>query len=127
MARNESMSCLEKREILNRPAVSTASLMDLGEKMERSGLLHDALSFYEKAGARDAIARLRGIAEQEGDLFLFRRTSRALGEEPTVEDWLAVALRARDLGKTAFAADAFRLAGREDLLPKPPSLTIDPS
>jgi hypothetical protein len=127
MPKDDGLSCLEKRDLLNQPAASAKSLMEWGEKMERSGLLHDALNFYEKAGARDFIVRIRAIAEEEGDLFLFRRTCRSLGEEPTAEDWVAVGSRAAELGKTAFAAEAFRLAGREEPLPSVSSPPADPS
>lgn len=127
MPKNDVLSCLEKRDLLNQPTASTKTLVDWGEKMERSSCLHDALNFYEKAGANDPIARLRAIAKKEGDLFLFRRTCRALNEEPTAEDWVAVGSRAAELGKTTFAAEAFRLAGREDLLPAVSSPPVDPS
>jgi hypothetical protein len=127
MPKDDDLSCLEKRDLLNQPAASTKSLMEWGEKMERLGLLHDAMNFYEKAGAKDPIARVRGIAKEEGDLFLFRRACRALDEEPTAEDWAAVGGRAKDLGKTTFAAEAFRLAGREDLLSTVSSPPVDPS
>lgn len=127
MARSDTLSCLQKRDILNRPAASAASLIDRGEAMERAGLVHDALSFYEKAGAHEAIIRLRDTATREGDLFLYRLTVRALGEEPTPEDWIAIGKRAADLGKMAFAHQAFRLAGREDLISGPSPLSTTPS
>lgn len=127
MARSDTLSCLQMRDILNRPVASAASLIDRGEALERAGRVHDALSFYEKAGAHEGIRRLRDGAAREGDLFLYRRTCRALGEEPTPEDWIAVGKRAADLGKTAFAHEAFRLAGREDLISGPSSLSTTPS
>ncbi|MHC1744135.1 MAG: hypothetical protein AB9873_14035 [Syntrophobacteraceae bacterium] len=127
MAKNDVLSCLEKRDLLNQPAASAKSLQEWGETMERQGLLHDALTFYEKAGVRDAIARIREIAEKEGDLFLFRCSIRALREDPTPEIWVAVGKRAAELGKTAFAKEAFRHAGREDLIPEAQSSPSNPS
>ncbi len=127
MAKHDTLSCLQKRDILNRAAASTASLLGYGEGMERSGLLHDALSFYEKAGARDAIARLRDVAAQDGDLFLYRCACRALGEEPTPDQWAAVGRRAAELGKTSFAREAARLAGRDDFLSEGSSHATTPS
>ncbi len=127
MATNDVLSCLQKRDLLNQRAASVKSLLEWGEKMERQGLLHDALSFYEKVDAKDAILRIREASERDGDLFLFRRSSRALGEEPTAEHWITLGKRAAELGKNAFAAEAFRHAGREDLIAENQPSLSDPS
>lgn len=127
MAKTVGLSCLQKRDLLNLPAASTKSLLEWGDRLERQGLLHDALSFFEKAGARDAIIRIRDASERDGDLFLYRRSSKALGEEPTSENWIALGRRAAELGKTAFAVEAFRHAGREDLISQTASPPTDAS
>ena len=127
MATNDVLSCLQKRDLLNQPAASVKSLMEWGEKMERQGLFHDALSFYEKVDAKDAILRIRETSERDGDFFLFRRSSRALGEEPSSERWITLGRRAAELGKSAFAAEAFRHGGREDLTAEDRPSPSDPS
>jgi tetratricopeptide (TPR) repeat protein len=114
MARKEWLSCLEKRDLLNQSAVSVEALIRWGEHYEREGLVHDAVDFYEKANAREPLARMRENALQSGDYFLCLRVCRVLGCENQREEWLALARRAEELGKFAFAAQAYRRAGEED-------------
>ena len=76
-------------------------------------MVSDAVDFYEKAKDREALARLLDVVREEGDVFLLGRISRILSLELGENDWLSVAERAEKLGKTAFAAEAYRRAGRE--------------
>jgi hypothetical protein len=67
-----------------------------------------------KAEAHD---RLREIVEQavrQGDAFLLREASRALGEEPTREQWRGLAASAAAAGKERYAAEAQRQAERSE-------------
>lgn len=107
------LGCMEKRDILNQPAVSVEKLVQWGQVYEDEGMVHDALNFYEKAGARGALTRLLERAREDGDSFLFSRTSRILGIEPDEEEWNALAERARSLGKLLFAEQAYAKAGKQ--------------
>jgi hypothetical protein len=115
MAKKYDLSCLEKRDLLNETAVSLETLLSWGEHYEEVGSLYDAVDFYEKAGAREALARLLKKAQDVGNVFLFHRISRIIGHEPDRDEWLALANRAEELGKPAFAAEAYRLGGVADL------------
>lgn len=106
MADKKLMGCMEKRDLLNQSAVSVESMRTWGERYEEAGLLSDAVDFYEKAKATDALERLRGNALGEGDFFLFGRLSRILGHDPTPQEWMELASRAEKAGKQAFAAQA---------------------
>jgi tetratricopeptide (TPR) repeat protein len=108
------LSCLEKRDLLNRAAVSVNSLLEWGEFYEQSGLIFDAVDFYEKAKAVEPLNRLLKEAEAEGNAFLFNRVSRALGHEPSREEWLSLAKNAESQGKFAFAAEAYTKAGESE-------------
>lgn len=110
MARKRDLSCLEKRELLNDQGASAELLHSWGEYYEAAGSLYDAVDFYEKAKAGEALAHLLGRAREEGNVFLFRRLTRFLGLAPGGDEWAALAVRAEELGKSAFAAEAQRLA-----------------
>ena len=120
MLKGSGMSCLEKRDLLNQHAVSVESLLRWGGSHENDELFHDAIDFYEKAGAREPLKRLMEQGLEEGDVFLFKRACRALQIEPDADQWRAVGERARSLGKLLFAAEAFRHGGVEE---PPPEVT----
>lgn len=111
MAKKDFLSCLEKRDLMSQTAASTDTLLHWAEKYEQEGRVADAIDFYTKAGARDALSRLLDRARDEGDLFLMRRLHQALGSVAHTEEWLALARKAEELGKFAFAAEAYRLGG----------------
>lgn len=115
MARKETLSCLEKTDLLNQAAASIETLLHWGRKYEEAGLVFDAVEFYEKANEREALDRLLKNALNEGDAFLFKRVSRALKFEPSREEWLELAKKAQELGKYTFAVQAYRQGGEEDM------------
>jgi hypothetical protein len=111
VAKKYDLGCLEKRDLLNETAVSVETLRSWGEHYEEVGSLYDALDFYERVGAKEALSRLLERAEAAGNVFLFRRLCRLLERTPEPEAWLALARRAEELGKLSFAAEAYRLGG----------------
>ncbi len=111
MGKKDFLSCLEKRDLMSQMAASSENLLHWGEKYEQAGRVADAIDFYTKAGAKDALSRLLDKARAEGDLFLMRRLHHALGSVAHAEEWLALARKAEELGKFAFAAEAYRLGG----------------
>jgi hypothetical protein len=114
MRNNDLLSCLEKRDLLNQPAASVDALVEWGDRYLDAGFVHDALGFYEKAGALEALPPLLEVAKSEGDAFLLRRVCAVLGREPIHEEWLAVAEKAERLQKQHFACKAYEAAGAED-------------
>jgi hypothetical protein len=115
MAKKYDLSSLQKRDLLNETAVSLDTLLSWGEHFEEVGSLYDAVDFYEKGGAVDALARMRLKANEDGNVFLFRRICRITGYEPGRDEWISIADYAKKLGKLTFAAEAYRCAGVEDL------------
>ncbi|MGA7876793.1 MAG: hypothetical protein WCA08_14120 [Desulfoferrobacter sp.] len=114
MAKKRELSCLIKRDLLNQPVVSVENLLSWGQQYEGYGLLHDAVEFYEKAQAKEALFRLLKIAQEEGDTFLFKRINRILKREPSKEELLSLAKQAEGLGKKSFAAEAYMQLGMEN-------------
>jgi hypothetical protein len=108
MAGNNDLGCMEKRDLLNRSAISVETLLRWGQHYEDAEMVHDAVSFYEKAGAREPLRRILELARDEGDLFLFNRICRTLQHTPTRDEWLALAAKADELGKVSFAEQARR-------------------
>ncbi|MBC7358309.1 MAG: hypothetical protein H5U10_07220 [Desulfacinum sp.] len=106
MADNGLLSCLQKRDLLNRSAVSVDELLQWARRYEQAGLMHDAVDFYEKAQANEEIRRLMEKAVQEGDYFLLKRLSTLLGAAPDGATWRSLAERARELGKELFSQRA---------------------
>jgi len=114
MAKREMLNCLEKRDLLNQAVVSLETLSSWGRHYEEAGLAYDAVNFYEKAGDRDALARLLESAGRDGDIVLFSRICRILEREVTQEEWLSLSKSAEAAGKYAFAGEARRRGGVEE-------------
>ena len=114
MGNNSLLSCLEKRDLLNQPAVSVDTLMQWGDRFLEAGFVYDAVNFYEKAGAKEALMRLLEMARNDGDVFLLRRLCALLGREPSADEWLAVAEQAERQGKDQFAWKGYLGAGDQD-------------
>ncbi|MCU0573789.1 MAG: hypothetical protein MUC41_12445 [Syntrophobacteraceae bacterium] len=102
---------------MNQHAASVETLVRWGSFFEESSLVHDAVDFYQKAGAQEPLGRLMDLAVEEGDLFLFKRVCKALGIDPDAGRWGRVGEKARLHGKLLFAAEAFRHAGVEEAPP----------
>lgn len=113
MGRKNSLSCFEKRELLNQTAASVEALAEWGRRFEEQEMWSDAVDFYMKANAREELKRLKDRVREEGDSFLFGRVCKALGYEPTPDEWLSVAKQAEELGKHSLAVQAQRRAGVE--------------
>lgn len=114
MGNNSLLSCLEKRDLLNQPAASVDTLMQWGDRFLEAGFVYDAVNFYEKAGAKEALTRLLEMAGNDGDAFLLRRLCALLGREPNADEWLAVAEQAERQGKDHFAWKGYLGAGDQD-------------
>jgi hypothetical protein len=113
MAERELLTCLEKRELLNESVVSVDKLLEWGRRYEEAGFIYDAVDFYEKAGAREELARLLEDAKPEGNVFLVNRLCKFLKVELTNQEWLAIGEEAERVGKSTFAAEGFRRGGKE--------------
>lgn len=114
MAGMKRMSCLEKRSLLNRSAVSVDELIAGGRFYEEQGLVHDAVDFYERAEATEELQRLIDSALEDGDFFLFNRLNRLLKRSPREDEWRRLAMRAKELGKDGFAEQAGAMLTADD-------------
>jgi hypothetical protein len=104
---------LERRHLIERDAAPEASLR-LAETYLAEGRGWEAIVFLQKAGARDRLAALREEAVAEGDFFLVRELTRALGDELPAAQWRATSEAAAAAGKERYAASAHRMAERAE-------------
>ena len=113
MGKHNLLGCLEKRDMLNRPSVPVDELVEWGEIFEEQELINDAIDFYMKAGSSEALEKLFPLAYQEGDIFVYARLAKALGRQVAAEEWISLGKRAAELGKDAYAREAFKKGGVE--------------
>ena len=113
MGKANLLACLEKRDLLNQAAVSVKELLEWGARYEEEGLPSDALEFYERANSAEPLEKLLLVAREEGDAFLYGRILKALGRESVPEEWIALGRKAEELGKEAYARQAFDKGGLE--------------
>ncbi len=107
-------SYLAKRELLNNPRAKKEELIGWGDRYLQEGLIHDALAFYEKAGAIHGIEQVFEKAWREGDVFLIKHTARLLQRVLSSTQWQEVGRRAEEKQKYFFALQAYEEAGLEE-------------
>ena len=106
----------KKRELLNDANVSAERLVALGDSFLEQGYLCDAASFFRKASHQEGMDRLKSLATEQGDSFLFELTIRDSKDTEDPDSWEKVGRKAMELKKYSHAVRAFRKAGNEDLL-----------
>jgi hypothetical protein len=99
--------------MLNRSAVSIDRLTEWGRVYEKEGQINDAIDFYAKASATDALEKLLPLVREDGDVFAYGRIVKAIGRAVSAEEWVSLGRRAAELGKDAFAREAFKRGGME--------------
>jgi hypothetical protein len=72
----------------------------------------EAIAFLEKANAASELERLCRDAIERGDAFLLREACTALGREPELASWEALARAAELQGRERYAAEARRQVER---------------
>lgn len=72
----------------------------------------EAIAFLEKANATSELEKLCHTAIERGDSFLLREACLALGREPELASWQALARAAEAQGRERYAAEARRQVER---------------
>ena len=111
MARSVLPHALTRREWIE-DEIDPSRALQVADAYLELGRVAESTVFFGKAKAFDRLRELAGYAVQQGDAFLLREASRALGEEPSREQWRALAETAAALGKELYAAEAQRQAER---------------
>ena len=105
-----------KQKILYIDKTSPETLVRYGDLYLEENVPSDALDFYFKAGHTAGLQKIKELALQNGDTFLFQRAAKALSTEPGPFDWEAVGRRAMELKKYSFARFALEKANNNELL-----------
>jgi hypothetical protein len=105
-----------KQKILYIDKTSAETLIRYADLYLEENALTDALDFYIKAGSTAGIEKIKNIALNSGDVFLFQGAAKALQLELRNTDWEEIARRAMDLKKYAFARYALEKSSNQELL-----------
>ena len=102
---------LKRRDVLYGQNTSAEVLREYGDLYLHEGKPNDAVEFFGQACYKEGLQRIRQMAIEEGDLFLFSRATEFLQEEVSPEDWRKVGKQALDQGKYLFALKCFEKIG----------------
>lgn len=118
MGKKELPHYKKKQQLLHSRDAKPGELRRQAEEFLQAGWLSDAIDFFGKAGDREGLSKIREMAVSEGDIFIFRRTLKALEAEASEDEWKRLADRAFELEKLQFAREAYRMAGDRKSLDK---------
>jgi hypothetical protein len=102
---------LERRHLIE-GELAPARARNIAEAYRAEGRVLEAIAFWRKAEANDALEQAVAGAVRAGDAFLVREAARALGREPSAEEWRALAEMAAASGKDRYVAEARRQSER---------------
>jgi hypothetical protein len=102
---------LKRRDMLYGKNTSAGVLREYGDLYLNEGKPNDAVEFFGQACYKEGLQRIRQMAIEEGDLFIFSRATEFLQEEGSPDDWRKVGKRALEHGKYLFALKCFEKIG----------------
>lgn len=105
-----------KQKILYIDKTSPETLARYGDLYMEQDALSDALEFFIKAGTPAGLEKIKILALEKGDVFLFQSAAKALQREISPKEWEDIARRATDQKKYSFARYALEKAGNAELL-----------
>lgn len=100
------LSVAEKHRILYIHPAPPAELVQLGRRHKEAGFLHDALEFFQRAGAAEELRAMVPLAADTADLVLLLNAYKALESEPEAQVLHTLHERAREMGKESVARRA---------------------
>ncbi|OGL38764.1 MAG: hypothetical protein A2149_07620 [Candidatus Schekmanbacteria bacterium RBG_16_38_11] len=113
----------EKQRLIYSAQTPEEILINYGDSFFSAERYDDAIDFYEKANYKRGLQKIGDLAIEEGDLFLYKRVYRFLGEKQiSYEIANKIGSKALELEKYSFAKKAFEIAGNQEMLNK---LTLD--
>ncbi|NLW51596.1 MAG: hypothetical protein GXY85_12265 [Candidatus Brocadiaceae bacterium] len=103
-----------KRKALFDPRATPQRLRETGEMFHAAERYDDALEFFSRCEAQDAVRAIAETAMKAGNVPLFMRARRILREAITENEWTQIARRAEEAGAFSMACVAHCKAGHED-------------
>ncbi len=104
---------LKKHRMLHDGKISEEDLVSTGERYFEAGRFLDAADFFRKADFQEGMERLRPIALEQGDSFLYQTMLQKSPDRAKTEEWEALGNRAMELKKFSHAVRAFRASENE--------------
>ncbi len=110
-------NAVEKRDILfGVKKMSNAQLLGIARAFETEAMLNDAAEFFNQAQAKDELLRLLKVAEADGDVFLWLKIHRWIGEasldSASLERCTEIAEKA---GKSRYALLGYQKLGNDEM------------
>ena len=102
---------LKKRDVLYGKNTPTEVLREYGDLYLNEGKPNDAVEFFGQVCYKEGLRRIRQMAIEEGDLFLFSRATEFLQEEVSAEDWRKLGKKVLEQEKHLFALKCFEKIG----------------
>jgi len=104
----------KKQKMICDDKMPREALVSWGERYLEADRVFDAAAFFLKAGHQEGMDRLRRMALDQGDAFLFKLVVQGLPGQGRPEEWEALGRRAMQLQKFSHAVNAFRAAENEE-------------
>lgn len=106
----------QKRKLLFDKNASPERLIACGELYLEAGRVSEAAELFSRAAHQEGLARLRALAVEQGDSFLYRVASKGSPDGDSRQAWEALGKKAMEREKYSHAVRAFRKAENEELL-----------
>lgn len=97
----------DKQRIIYIDTRSERDLIAYGDAFFEAGKMFDAIEYYQKANYTPGLEKIKGMAEQSGDVMLFQQVLKPLKQHVLDDTWNAIGGRAFELKKYSFALHAF--------------------
>jgi hypothetical protein len=116
MKKNALPNSQQKRKLLFDKNIPAERIISCGERYLDAGRLSEAAELFVRASHEEGLARLRDLAVEQGDSFLYSVASKGSQQGDNTEAWETLGNKAMDLQKYSHAVRAFRKAENEEAL-----------
>jgi hypothetical protein len=106
----------EKQHILYIKHNPDKDLIAYGDAFLEEGKISDAIDFYQKANYVQGLEKIKGMAEQSGDVMLLQQVLKPLKQSVSDEAWKAIGERALEFKKHLFALYAFEKGNNDAMV-----------
>jgi tetratricopeptide (TPR) repeat protein len=116
MKKNALPNSQQKQKLLFDKNVPAERIISCGELYLHEGRLNEAAELFARASHEEGLARLRALAVEQGDSFLYGVASKGSEEGGNREAWETLGKKAMELEKYSHAVRAFRKSENEEAL-----------
>ncbi|MGW8321416.1 MAG: hypothetical protein ACWGSD_07680 [Thermodesulfobacteriota bacterium] len=116
MKKNALLNSQQKRKLLFDKNIPSERLISCGELYLCEGRLNEATELFARASHEEGLARIRALAIEQGDSFLYGVASKGSEEQNNREAWETLGKKAMELEKYSHAIRAFRKSENEEAL-----------